>query len=93
MSDTQRTTSPGTPAGTPAGAPGTVPTGARAGSLAGPAPTSRTSGPDGPDPRAYPARAVVDLAAVRDNVRALADLAPSSQVMAVVKADAYGHGL
>ncbi|MBE9941148.1 hypothetical protein G8C60_18645, partial [Cellulosimicrobium cellulans] len=33
------------------------------------------------------------MAAVRDNVRALADLAPSSQVMAVVKADAYGHGL
>ncbi len=65
----------------------------RAGSLAGPAPTSRASDSDGPDPRTYPARAVVDLAAVRDNVRALVDLAPSSEVMAVVKADAYGHGL
>ncbi|WP_251153571.1 alanine racemase [Cellulosimicrobium sp. Marseille-Q4280] len=50
-------------------------------------------GPGGPDARAYPARAVVDLAAVRDNVRALAGYAPGAQVMAVVKADAYGHGL
>lgn len=41
----------------------------------------------------YPARAVVDLAAIRDNVRSLASHAPTAQVMAVVKADAYGHGL
>lgn len=41
----------------------------------------------------YPARAVVDLAAIRGNVRSLAAHAPSAQVMAVVKADAYGHGL
>jgi alanine racemase len=41
----------------------------------------------------YPARAVVDLAAIRGNVRALAAHAPGTQVMAVVKADAYGHGL
>lgn len=41
----------------------------------------------------YPARAVVDLAAIRGNVRALAQHAPGAQVMAVVKADAYGHGL
>lgn len=41
----------------------------------------------------FPARAVVDLGAVRANARALGDLAPSAQVMAVVKADAYGHGL
>ncbi|MBO0899692.1 alanine racemase [Cellulomonas sp. zg-ZUI199] len=41
----------------------------------------------------FPARAVVDLGAVRGNVRALAAHAPSAQVMAVVKADAYGHGL
>jgi alanine racemase len=41
----------------------------------------------------YPARAVVDLAAVRANVRTLAAHAPTAQVMAVVKADAYGHGL
>lgn len=40
-----------------------------------------------------PARALIDLAAVRANVAALAGYAPSAQVMAVVKADAYGHGL
>ncbi len=41
----------------------------------------------------YPARAVVDLGAIRSNVRALSGHAPSAQVMAVVKADGYGHGL
>ena len=41
----------------------------------------------------YPARAVVDLAAIRHNVRALGERAPGAAVMAVVKADAYGHGL
>ncbi|MBO3094156.1 alanine racemase [Cellulomonas dongxiuzhuiae] len=41
----------------------------------------------------FPARAVVDLGALRGNVRTLASLAPTAQVMAVVKADAYGHGL
>ncbi|TGO06299.1 alanine racemase [Serinibacter arcticus] len=41
----------------------------------------------------FPARAVVDLDAIAGNVRHLATLAPASQVMAVVKADAYGHGL
>jgi len=41
----------------------------------------------------FPARAVVDLAAIRENVRSLAAHAPTAQVMAVVKADAYGHGL
>jgi alanine racemase len=41
----------------------------------------------------YPARAVVDLDAIRDNVRALRATASTAQVMAVVKADAYGHGL
>ncbi|MCC2320444.1 alanine racemase [Cellulomonas xiejunii] len=41
----------------------------------------------------FPARAVVDLAAVRGNVRTLASHAPTAQVMAVVKADGYGHGL
>lgn len=44
-------------------------------------------------PADYPARAVVDLEAVRDNVRALAGHAAGAAVMAVVKADAYGHGL
>ncbi|MEV4433534.1 alanine racemase [Streptomyces sp. NPDC049585] len=38
------------------------------------------------------ARAVVDLAALRANVRALRDRAPRAQLMAVVKANAYGHG-
>jgi alanine racemase len=42
---------------------------------------------------AYPARAVVDLAAIRGNVAALTGFARGAQVMAVVKADAYGHGL
>ncbi|WP_298456259.1 alanine racemase [uncultured Cellulomonas sp.] len=41
----------------------------------------------------YPARAVVDLDAIRSNVRALAAHAPTAAVMAVVKADGYGHGL
>lgn len=41
----------------------------------------------------YPARALVDLAAIRSNAAALAAHAPTAQVMAVVKADAYGHGL
>jgi alanine racemase len=47
-----------------------------------------------PAPRAgYPARAVVDLAAIRSNVRTLRAAAPGAEVLAVVKADAYGHGL
>lgn len=41
----------------------------------------------------YPARAVVDLAAIRGNVARLREYAGPAQVMAVVKADAYGHGL
>ncbi|MDT3397528.1 alanine racemase [Streptomyces sp. B1866] len=39
------------------------------------------------------ARAVVDLAAVRANVRALRAAAPRAELMAVVKADGYGHGM
>ncbi len=42
---------------------------------------------------ALPAEAVIDLGAVRDNVRALRSAAPGSQLLAVVKADGYGHGL
>jgi alanine racemase len=38
------------------------------------------------------AEAVVDLAAIRHNVLLLREHAGSSQVMAVVKADGYGHG-
>ncbi|MEO3760760.1 alanine racemase [Mycobacterium sp. B14F4] len=37
-------------------------------------------------------QAVVDLDAIAHNVRLLADHAGSAQVMAVVKADGYGHG-
>ncbi|MFE9255057.1 alanine racemase [Streptomyces sp. NPDC006879] len=37
-------------------------------------------------------RAEIDLDAVRANVRALRDRAPRAQLMAVVKADGYGHG-
>lgn len=38
------------------------------------------------------AKAVVDLGAIEHNVRLLRELAGSAQVMAVVKADGYGHG-
>src|SRR4051794_31741109 len=38
------------------------------------------------------AEAVVDLDAIAHNVRLLRELAGSAQVMAVVKADGYGHG-
>ncbi|MGD9529349.1 MAG: alanine racemase, partial [Pseudonocardia sp.] len=38
------------------------------------------------------AEAVVDLAAVRHNVAVLAEAASGAAVMAVVKADGYGHG-
>lgn len=41
----------------------------------------------------HTSRAVVDLAAIRHNVRTLAARAPGAEVLAVVKADAYGHGL
>jgi alanine racemase len=41
----------------------------------------------------YPGRAVIDLDAITDNARALNAAAPAAALMAVVKADAYGHGL
>jgi len=41
----------------------------------------------------YPARAIVDLAAIRNNVKVLKQAAHHAQLMAVVKADAYGHGI
>jgi alanine racemase len=44
-------------------------------------------------PPGLTAGAVVDLDAVRDNVGLLGERAGSAGVMAVVKADAYGHGL
>lgn len=39
------------------------------------------------------AEAVIDLGAYRANLRAMASLAPGAALMAVVKADAYGHGM
>jgi alanine racemase len=46
-----------------------------------------------PAPPGLPACAQVDLDAIRDNVAALKGMAGRAEVMAVVKADAYGHGL
>ncbi|NBM15058.1 alanine racemase [Streptomyces sp. GC420] len=40
----------------------------------------------------FRARAEIDLAALRANVRAVRARAPRAEVMAVVKSDAYGHG-
>ncbi|MFF9755568.1 alanine racemase [Streptomyces sp. NPDC014344] len=48
-----------------------------------------TGDPHGAELRA---RAVIDLAAVRANVRTLRERAPGAALMAVVKADGYGHG-
>ena len=41
----------------------------------------------------WPAQAVIDLDAIRHNVHALTQNAGDTQIMAIVKADAYGHGL
>jgi alanine racemase len=51
--------------------------------------------PGPPSPRSPGARleARIDLAAIRSNVRRMGELAGSAEVMAVVKADAYGHGM
>lgn len=47
--------------------------------------------------RRYPAQAIIDLKALRDNMRRLVDTVGASEgdteVMGIVKADAYGHGL
>ena len=47
--------------------------------------------------RRYPAQVVVDLATLRDNMKAMVDrvhaVSPSTAVLGVVKADAYVHGL
>ncbi|MFG6177107.1 alanine racemase [Halomonas sp. THAF12] len=42
---------------------------------------------------ARPLRADIDLDALRHNYRLARDLSPGSQAVAVLKADAYGHGL
>lgn len=41
----------------------------------------------------WPAQVTVDLGAIRDNVRTLRERVGGAELMAVVKADAYGHGL
>ena len=56
-------------------------------------PVSPTTARPAADAVTHPARAVVDLSAIRHNLGVLAAAAPGAQVMAVVKADAYGHGL
>ncbi|NNC99991.1 MAG: alanine racemase [Gammaproteobacteria bacterium] len=40
-----------------------------------------------------PAHIVIDRAALRHNLRRVRELVPDSQIMAVIKADAYGHGM
>jgi len=40
-----------------------------------------------------PIRATIDTTALRHNLRHVRELAPGARVMAVVKANAYGHGL
>ncbi|ROR73583.1 alanine racemase [Bogoriella caseilytica] len=60
--------------------------------------TSAPRGPvteEAPDPgwaEPHPARALVDLQAIAENTRRLNEVTPAAEVMAVVKADAYGHG-
>ncbi|TQJ41722.1 alanine racemase [Arthrobacter sp. SLBN-112] len=56
-----------------------------------PATTGEFSAASGPNPR-HERSAVIDLDAIRHNVRRLAAAASPAKVMAVVKADAYGHG-
>ncbi|WP_112243027.1 alanine racemase [Kribbella monticola] len=48
---------------------------------------------DAAEPLTVRAEAVVDLAAIRHNVAALRSRVESAQLMTVVKADAYGHGM
>ena len=52
-----------------------------------------SSTPPAPAPPGFPACAQVDLGAISANVAALRGYAPTAELMAVVKADAYGHGL
>ena len=40
-----------------------------------------------------PARVIVDLTALRHNLSRVRALAPGARVMAILKADAYGHGI
>lgn len=52
-----------------------------------------TDDPGSPPQTAFPARAVVDLDALAGNVTRLRQVAQDAAVMAVIKGDAYGHGL
>ncbi|WP_314171602.1 alanine racemase [Streptomyces winkii] len=58
----------------------------------GPAASPAPPGTAPPGSEARRARAEIDLDAVRANVRALRARAPRAELMAVVKADGYGHG-
>lgn len=85
---------PGSPAGgaTPAAPPKAPPVARPA------APPAGGSAFDHHDAEAYRpgtphAQARIDLAAIRANVGRLCDAAGSAEVMAVVKADGYGHGM
>ncbi len=40
-----------------------------------------------------PARVVINLKALRHNLARVRELAPKSNIMAIIKADAYGHGI
>jgi alanine racemase len=40
-----------------------------------------------------PSRVVINKAALKHNYQRIKELAPNSKVMAIIKADAYGHGL
>src|SRR3989304_1592203 len=40
-----------------------------------------------------PARVVINLGALRHNLARVRELSPNSRIMAIVKADAYGHGI
>ncbi|WP_078280250.1 alanine racemase [Mycobacteroides franklinii] len=54
--------------------------------------TSTTTGGLPPNTGEMTAQAVIDLGAVAHNVRLLREYAGSARLMAVVKADGYGHG-
>ena len=43
--------------------------------------------------RTWRTRALIDLSALRHNVKVIRELAGEARVYAVVKADAYGHGI
>jgi alanine racemase len=40
-----------------------------------------------------PAKVIIDIASLQHNLSRVKQLAPGSRIMAIVKADAYGHGL